>query len=87
MRVFHLPLTLKGSLKRKPGAFLFMFTNEYEKRIKMLEENLAWTQRDLVNLINIYENMHPEIHYHFYYDMRACKGNDQSQSNDINDFI
>jgi hypothetical protein len=64
-----------------------MFTNEYEKRIKRLEEEICYLHKDMANLINIYENMTPEIHYHTYLDLRTCKGNDQSESNDINDFI
>jgi hypothetical protein len=37
-----------------------------EKRIKLLEENLAWMQRDYVNLINIVEALkQPEIHTHY----------------------
>ena len=64
---------------------------EQEKRIKLLEENLAWMQRDLVNLINIVENLKPEIHTHYTMitenvTCSECK-DDQSSSNDINDFI
>lgn len=61
--------------------------NDQEIRIKALEEEIAYLHRDMANLIDIYEKMQPEIHYHTYLDMRTCKENDQTQSNDINDFI
>jgi len=59
-----------------------------ENRIKMLEIELTYCHKDIANLINIIENFEPEIHYHLYYDYRTnCKDNDQTKSNDINDFI
>jgi hypothetical protein len=64
-----------------------MFTNEeLHKRIRLLEENIAWMQRDMVNLTQIIEHINSEIHYHFYQDFRTCK-DDQRNSDDINDFI
>lgn len=62
-----------------------MFTNdELHKRIRLLEEEICYLHKDMANLINIYENMTPEIHYHTYLDMRTCKGNDQEN---LEDFI
>ena len=57
-----------------------------EKRQKLVEEDLAYCHRDLINLINIIENCEPEVHYHFYQDFRTCK-DDLNNSNDLNDFI
>ena len=65
---------------------LFKFIDQ-EKRIKLLEEEICYLHRDMAHLINIYENMHPEIHYHTYLDLRTCKENDQTKSNNLNDFI
>jgi len=64
-----------------------MFNNTLEDRIKRLEEEIAWLHKDMANLINIIENLEPEIHYHIYQDFRTCKENEQTDSNDINDFI
>jgi hypothetical protein len=59
-----------------------------ELAIKQLQEEVMYLHRDITNLCNIIENLQePEIHYHTYLDMRTCKGNDQTQSNDLNDFI
>lgn len=58
-----------------------------ELAIKQLQEEVCYLHKDIANLCNIIENLQkPEIHYHMCYDMRTCK-DDQSQSNDINDFI
>jgi hypothetical protein len=57
-----------------------------DKRIKKLEQDIAWMQKDIINLINIIECIKPEEHFHYYYDLRKCT-DDQSQSNDLNDFI
>lgn len=42
-----------------------MFNPNPEERIKRLEEEVMWLRRDLVNLINIVENIKPEIHTHY----------------------
>jgi hypothetical protein len=74
-----------------PGPFLFleitMFSHNLEERIKRLEEELCYCHKDLANLINIIENLEPEIHYHTYLDMRTCKENDQNNSTDLKDYI
>jgi len=57
-----------------------------EKRIKLLEENLAWTQRDLVNLINIVESLkRPEIHTHYTMitENVTCTACDINNTNDL----
>jgi hypothetical protein len=64
-----------------------MFNYNLEDRVKRLEEELCYCHKDLANLINLVENLEPEIHYHTYLDMRSCKENDQTKSHDINDFI
>jgi len=57
-----------------------------EQRIKILEEEIAYLHKDMAHLITIIESIQPEVHYHFYQDFRTCK-DDQSNSNDLNDFI
>ena len=64
-----------------------MFNHNLEDRVKRLEEELCYCHKDLANLINLVENLNPEVHYHMYYDMRKCMENDQTKSNDLNDFI
>jgi hypothetical protein len=61
---------------------------EQEKRIKMLEEEIMYLHKDMANLINIYENMHPEVHTHYTTIIytKPCT-DDQSESTDLNDFI
>jgi len=60
-----------------------------EKRIKLLEENLAWTQRDMVNLINIVETLkQPEVHTHYtMITENVCSAcmDDPNNTNDLKD--
>jgi Na+/phosphate symporter len=50
-----------------------MFTNEelharirlLEAHVKRLEEDSAWIQKDIGHLIDIIENLKPEIHTHY----------------------
>lgn len=58
--------------------------NYLEQRQKIVEEELAYMHKDLVNLINIVENCEPEIHYHFYCDYRQCA---DCKQQDLKDFI
>ena len=59
-----------------------------DKRIKKLEEEISWMQKDIINLINIIENVEPEAHYHVTYHFHTKPStDDQSQSDDLNDFI
>jgi hypothetical protein len=59
-----------------------------EKRIKLLEENLSWMQKDLGHLIDIVESLEPETHYHITYHFQTvpCM-DDPNNTNDLNDFI
>ena len=79
---------MKGSLKRKPGAFSIMFNHNPEERIKRLEEEIAWMRRDMVNLITIIENMKPENHTHYtnIFLTKPCT-DDPMDSTDLKDFI
>jgi len=63
-----------------------MFNHNLEDRVKRLEEEIMYLHRDIANLINIIENYEPEYHTHLYFDYRTCK-DDQTKSNDINDFF
>jgi hypothetical protein len=62
--------------------------NEQEKRIKTLEENLAWLQRDMVHLLNIVESLKPEIHHHYTTIIytKPCM-DDPNNTNNLKDYI
>jgi hypothetical protein len=36
-----------------------------EERIKRLEEEFCWLNRDMIHLTNLYKCMNPEVHTHF----------------------
>jgi ferritin-like protein len=42
-----------------------MFNHNPDERIKRLEEEVMYLHRDIANLINIIENVKPEIHTHY----------------------
>lgn len=79
---------MKGSLKRKPGAFSIMFNHNSEERIKRLEEEIMYIHKDMANLINIVENMKPENHTHYtnIFLTKPCT-DDPMDSTDLKDFI
>jgi len=55
-----------------------------EKRIKMLEEDVAWMKRDINILTTLLEHIKPEVHWHYYYDLRTKSTDKQI---DLNEFI
>jgi len=65
--------------------FYFMEVDmDNDARIKLLEENISWMQKDIAHLCDIIENLQkPEIHYHITYDMRSCN---DCQQTDLKDF-
>lgn len=65
-----------------------MFNHNPDERIKRLEEEITWMHKDMANLIDIIENFEPEVHYHvtYHFHTDSCK-DDQTQSEDLNDFI
>lgn len=52
-----------------------------EKRIKVLEENCAWMEKDMSHLVDIVESLKPEIHYHTTYHIMT-----KPQENPLSDF-
>ena len=43
-----------------------MSTNkDLEERLKKAEEEMAYIQRDMLQLWSILENLHPEVHTHY----------------------
>jgi hypothetical protein len=45
-----------------------------EQRQKLIETELAYCHKDITHLCDIIENLQePEIHFHYYTDLRTCK--------------
>lgn len=65
-----------------------MFNHNPEERIKRLEEEIAYLHKDMTNVINIIENIHPEIHYHFISitDTRPCTDCKEENNTNCEDF-
>jgi len=61
-----------------------MFNHNSEERIKLLEEEVAWLRKDLINLMNIIEYLEPETHYHVTYHFHTSKEN---LNNNLEDFM
>jgi hypothetical protein len=64
-----------------------MFNHNPEERIKRLEEEVMYLHRDIANLINIIENVQPEIHTHYTLitENITCKGCDPNNTNDLDE--
>lgn len=73
-------------------SFLFMkganMSCEQDKRIKMLEEEIMYLHKDMAHLIDIYENMHPEVHTHYTTIIytKPCM-DDPNNSDDLKDYL
>jgi hypothetical protein len=64
-----------------------MFNND--KRIRALEEEIAYLHKDIANLCNIVEAIQrpEEIHYHYTNIINTKPLDENSQGTDINDFF
>jgi hypothetical protein len=72
------------------GLFIFEKNMTDQERIKRLEENVSWLQRDIDNLINIIKNLKkPEVHTHYtlIQDNRPCTDCKEEESTNLEDFI
>ena len=70
------------------GFFFWRATMTDQERIKRLEEDVAWLQKDIRNLIGIVEALQkPEIHTYFTMITENVTYSVCQNTNDLNEFI